>query len=209
MSSHLIALDQNQSVHEQKKKVNLARIDLIVRERYAIFAMQIPLRRAQINRLRQNGTADLHLTAAGIERLRDELVRKKHDRPALADEVSRLAELGDFSENAEYQDAKQKLRRLNDRIVSLEDRIKHAIVIAPDEEARDRVALGSRVTLQKNHDRLVYEIVGPRESDPSRGRISHVSPLGANLLGCSVGESVTVSSPSGKQIYQILAIDLI
>lgn len=138
--------------------------------------------------------------------MEQERVRLKQERPSLADEVARLAQLGDFSENAEYQDAKHRLRRLNERLLILEDRIKNAIVIRAEENAADHVSLGSTVTVEKNGTRLVFQIVGPQETNPSRGRISHVSPLGALLLGARIGETVRLQTGAGETEYKIVAI---
>lgn len=165
--------------------------------------MQIPLRRAQKQKQRDSDDA-LFLTAEGVERLKKELARLLQEQPEAADDVFRLAQLGDFSENAEYQEAKFRLRKINDRIFSLRERLKHAKII--NKTQSQTVGLGSRVTLVVDGTTKIYEIVGPAEANPSHGRISHVSPLGQRLLGHSVGDTISLQTEGGIKEYKILRI---
>src|SRR3989344_2947089 len=72
---------------------------------------------------------DLHVTEAKFRELKDKLERLKASQPAAAQEVKRLAEMGDFSENAAYQMAKGRLRGINEHILELEDQLSHAELI--------------------------------------------------------------------------------
>lgn len=164
--------------------------------------MRIPLRRAQILKPSDEGAGDDQITAAGLDKIKKELAHLEMERPAAIEEVDRTRQFGDFSENAEYQDAKFRLRRINARIDSLKDRIMRAVVIQKD-SIGERVELGSTVTVKVNGQTKKYEIVGPRESNPSRGRISHVSPLGGALLHHQVGHRVMIETEDGQLIYQI------
>lgn len=169
--------------------------------------MQLPKRRSQTQKLRSDQDAERLITTEGMQRLRDELTRLKKERPILVEDVARLVQLGDLSENAEYQEAKQQLRRINDRIVRIEDRLLHAVPIKTNHHVVDRVALGTKVVLRKDSgEHVSYSLVGPHESSPSHGRISHLSPLGAALIGHTVGEIVTFSTPSGKNTYTIVSV---
>lgn len=107
-------------------------------------------------------------------------------------DVSEAVQKGDLSENAEYQEAKARLSRIDGRIFSLKERIKNAIPIV-EGEATGRVQLGSTVTLRVNERERSYRVVGPSETNPSQGRISHLSPLGVALIDRAVGESVSVN----------------
>ncbi len=169
--------------------------------------MRIPTRRGELNRPRK--MTDYNLTPAAIERMKRELERlKKHDQPTAIAEVQRTGAMGDFSENAAYQMAKSGLRRINNRILTLEDRINHAIPIAPTSNAFGQISLGSTVVLQTKTREVTYEIVGPQETNPARGRISHVSPLGAVLIGKSVGDVVRIPTRDGQAAeYKILKVE--
>lgn len=166
--------------------------------------MRIPTRKSEVERnaMRQD---DHYFTPAAIERMKrelDDLV--KNQRGPAAEEVHRLAQMGDFSENAAYQFAKAHLRRINGRITSLEEKLKHAIPI--ERGSKDGVIrIGSTVTLRTGEKALTFEIVGSNETSPSRGRISHLSPLGRILLGCRAGESVTLKTDR-ELVYDILEV---
>ncbi len=147
---------------------------------------------------------DPHITTTKHQALRADLAKMLSSRPALAKEVQRLAALGDFSENAEYQLAKSKLRGLNQRILDLEGFLKIAIVIHPT--AGDRVTLGSKVTVETNDQTKTYQILGSSETNPSAGVISQHSPIGSALLGKKVGDEIKINL--GKKIasYKITEI---
>jgi len=122
---------------------------------------------------------------------------KKVKRPREAEEVKRLALMGDFSENAGYQLAKGRLRGLNQRILDTENLLNRAeIVIAPKNNGR--VGIGSRVKIENAGKEKEYLILGSSESDPARGIISHISPLGAALVGREKGEKISIG-PEGKE----------
>jgi len=127
-------------------------------------------------------------------------------RPKLAQEVSRLAELGDFSENVEYQLAKGKLRRVNDKITILENKLKQAQVVDIPKN-NSTIQIGHTVTIESNSQQITYQILGSQESNPSAGIISHSSPIGQALLGKKVGDVIIVK-PVNKEIkYKIVGIE--
>lgn len=146
------------------------------------------------------------LTAEKIRELRDELDKLKKKIPKQAEEVSRLGELGDFSENAGYQFAKGKLRGMNQRIFELEKQLNHAEVIKPMTDF-SRVQVGHKVTLQVGGKEVIYKILGSEESSPHQGVISHSSPIGYALIGHEVGDIVNVTLPKGVVEYKIVKIE--
>lgn len=119
-----------------------------------------------------------------------------------------LAEGGDLTENAEYEDAKNEQAFIEGEIQRLEMILNHAQVIE-DSGNHDVVALGSRVTVTEKGSREteVYQIVGSAEARPGEGRISAGSPLGKALLGAKVRQKVTVQAPDGDIIFTIRKID--
>lgn len=150
--------------------------------------------------------ADAFLTREKYQELERTLDRlKNHARRAAAADVARYAELGDFSENAEYQAAKGKLRGINHRILVIENQLRQAVIIAPRGPS-DVVAVGCAVTVESNGRERVFHILGSTESDPSAGVISHISPIGAALIGHRVGEQVTVKLADRDVVYEIRAI---
>jgi len=148
----------------------------------------------------------VHLTADGITRLQAELlILTTQRRPEVIGRIRAAKELGDLKENADYTAAREEQSFLEGRIQAIEGQLRGAIVIqAP--AAGSRVGLGSVVTVDTDGERMRFEIVGTTESSPKDGRISASSPVGRALLGGSVGDEVTVQSPSGQIGYRIVAI---
>ncbi|MFA4954707.1 MAG: transcription elongation factor GreA [Patescibacteria group bacterium] len=167
--------------------------------------MQLPKRRSQT--LKKQEERDNYLTPDKIERLKRDLIQlQKVERPKTVEDLSNALKLGDFSENAEYQDAKARLARIDGRVFSLKERIKNAIPIEYDPASKGTVQIGSSVVMESAGRKLTYEIVGSQESDPSRGRISRHSPLGQILLGHVAGDVVSVATEQGDREYRILEV---
>lgn len=153
---------------------------------------------------RQN---DAFLTPAAIERMKRELddLERNQRRPA-ADEVARTGAMGDLSENAAYQYAKGQLRRINSRIVSLQQRIANAIPI-PESPKDGTIQIGSRVTVEVGGRQMTFEVLGSQETNPLRGRISYLSPLGSALIGHKEGEIVIVRAQGNETPYSIIRVE--
>ncbi len=148
------------------------------------------------------------MTAGKIERLKNDLHNlEKNQRPVAVEELSAALAKGDLSENAEYHDAKTRLSRIDGSIFSIKERLKRAIIIDESSAPGGRIRLGSIVILEPGPGvRRTYQIVGPQETDPSRGRISHLSPLGKALLNHTAEETIEVNV-QGKTIkYKIAEV---
>lgn len=117
-----------------------------------------------------------------------------------------MREMGDLSENAGYQTAKAQLTRVNFRILEIEEELKHAVVITRGASTGGRVRIGSTVTVRTGNRELTFEILGSREAHPSRGRISHNSPLGSALMDHMVGDRVTVTVNGKTTAYTIVDV---
>ncbi len=135
---------------------------------------------------------DPHMTRAKFDELKTQLARMLKARPAQTAEVKHLAEMGDFSENAAYQIAKGRLRGLNQRIMETEDHLKYAQIITPEKSGI--IQLGSTVTIEQSGKHQTFTILGPTETNPAKGIISHKSPLGEALMGKRVGDAVRFRS---------------
>src|SRR3989344_1347139 len=103
----------------------------------------------------------------------------------------RLAEMGDFSENAAYQMAKGRLRGINQKILELEDQLSHAELIKSGSDT-GTVQLGNKVTIEINGGEKSYRILGSSETDPKQGVVSYSSPMGTALMGRAVGDRVKI-----------------
>lgn len=147
---------------------------------------------------------DPHMTQPKFDELTAQLARLLRARPGAANEVKRLAEMGDFSENAAYQMAKGRLRGLNQRIMEIEDHLKHAEIIYP--VTSGIIQLGSTVTIAQAGKQQTFKILGPTETNPSQGIISHKSPLGAALIGRNAGDTVDVGVSGKVVVVRILEV---
>lgn len=169
--------------------------------------MRLPKRRHELLKTYEEENAPVYLTSEGARRLEAELKRlETKDQKQAIEDVARTGAFGDRSENAEYQEAKHRLSRTHSRIFYIKERLKRVVVIQKTKNTDQIIALGSTVVLQTGEKECTYEIVGPSESNPTHGRISHVSPLGAALLGHVVGESVDIQTAHGKTKYSILRV---
>ncbi|HEX4754269.1 MAG TPA: transcription elongation factor GreA [Candidatus Dormibacteraeota bacterium] len=147
----------------------------------------------------------VHLTAAGRANLEDEL-RDLVDnrRAAIVKRVATAREEGDLSENFAYHDARRELGLLDGRVQTIENMLRHAKVM--ETTIGEVVGLGSTVTVRDDFGESTYVIVGPVEADVAGGRISMVSPLGAALMGRTVGDEVSFSSPGGTRSATITSV---
>jgi transcription elongation factor GreA len=147
----------------------------------------------------------VHITAEGRTKLEEEL-RDLVDnrRPVIVGRVSTARQEGDLSENFAYHDARRELGLLDGRVQTIESQLRHAKVM--ETTVGEVVGLGSTVTVRDEFGESTYVIVGPVEADVAGGRISMVSPLGAALMGRTVGDEVSFSSPGGTRSAMIAAV---
>jgi transcription elongation factor GreA len=136
----------------------------------------------------------------------DELKTVKRTEVAKSLEYARS--LGDLSENAEYAEARELQAATEERIRRLEDLVKRAQIIT-DGKKKDMVSFGSAVTIVKKdtNEEHEYIIVGSEEADMRARKLSHLSPLGAAMMGKKKGDVFTFETPNGKQTYTVKKVD--
>jgi transcription elongation factor GreA len=150
-----------------------------------------------------------YLTAEGFERLSKELKELKGPaRQAISERLRAAIQMGDLSENADYIAAKEEQGFLEGRIQELENLLHNAVIIDELNRSHDEVDVGSHVTIQEeDYPPETYFLVGPKEADPNKNRISNESPIGRALLGHRVGDEVVASTPGGDIRLKILSIE--
>lgn len=154
-------------------------------------------------------TKQFKLTAQGLADLENELEHLKTvGRKEVAEKIKHARGFGDLSENAEYDEARNEQAQMEARIVQIEDILKHAELIDESEVDSNKISIGSKVKLYdvEFDEEVTYSIVGSTEAAPRAGKISDESPVGAALIGKSVGEMVVVETPGGNSEYKILEI---
>jgi len=132
---------------------------------------------------------------------------KTTGRAEVAKRLKQAKELGDLSENSEYQEAKAAQAELERRINELGESLRSASIIKKSVGA-GTARIGSQVKLKKDDKMQVsYTIVGSSEASPGGGFISNESPLGRAILGKKVGDVVEIETAVGKKSYEVLAIE--
>lgn len=136
----------------------------------------------------------------------DEL--KTSRRKEVAEQLEYARSLGDLSENAEYQEAREMQAAVEERIGKLEHVLKNAKIVAEGKKS-DTIGMGSTVTVQRigGDEKKSYTIVGAEESDLFSGKISYHSPLGSALLNKKKGDEFSFHTPKGSQKYKILKVE--
>lgn len=148
-------------------------------------------------------------TKEGLEKVKKDLTRlERVERPDNIRAIEDARSHGDISENAEYHAAKERQSFLEGKINELRGTIGKAEVIEIEKIVSDRVVFGKTVLLYDLQTDLEvkYQLLGPYESEPAKGRISVVSPLGQALIGGRAGDEISVKTPGGIQEFEILEI---
>jgi transcription elongation factor GreA len=148
-----------------------------------------------------------YLTPEKFKELEKELVELKTvKRKEVAGSLEYARSLGDLSENAEYQEAREMQATIEDRIANIENTLKTAEIVQGHRS--DVISMGSTVTVEKQTDKSTqkWKIVGSEEVNTTEGRISNHSPIGSALVGKKKGDTVTVTTPKGQMLYKIMSV---
>lgn len=151
---------------------------------------------------------EIFLTKEGY----DEVVQELEDlinvkRPANIEAIKEARALGDLSENADYDAARNEQAELEAKIKKLQAIVDNVTII--DEVSNDKIGVGNTVKISYVDDpeeEDQYKIVGSQEADPFESKISNESPIAKALLGHKVGDTVSVESPNGS--YEIKVIEI-
>jgi transcription elongation factor GreA len=150
------------------------------------------------------------MTLRGAEALRAELKRLKTEvRPSVIRAIAEARGLGDLSENAEYQAAREQQGFIEGRISEIEAKLSNAEIIDTSRmSAGGKVVFGASVELedQNGSTRVTYQIVGEDEADIRAGRISITSPIARALVGKSEGDIVDVEAPGGVKSFEVVSV---
>ncbi len=151
-----------------------------------------------------------YLTKEGYEALQNRLnYLKTERRNEVASKLQAARELGDLSENAEYDSAKDEQAMLESEIYEIENKLRTSTIIDEKEIDTSKVSIGCTVKILdiEFNKELSFKIVGSSESDPNNNMISNESPVGVALLGKQENETVEVRAPSGVLKFKILSIN--
>jgi transcription elongation factor GreA len=146
------------------------------------------------------------------KKLQDEIAALEYElRNELPKEILKACAHGDLSENAEYHAAKERQAYVNARLGHLQSRLRDFSMIDFSKIPRDRVGLGSKVTVLDvdKDEESKYTLVTSEEADATLGKISTSSPIGRGLLGKKVGDTVKIQIPGGMREMEILSLTTI
>lgn len=152
---------------------------------------------------------EIFLTQKGYEKLQTELEHLKTiKRREVAKQLEKARALGDLSENAEYDAAKEAQAHLEKRIAELSDKLSRSRIIENENIPKDKIYIGAQVKLrdEDTQEEMEYFLVAPPEADYAQNKISIESPIGKALLGKKIGEIVKINVPAGTLTYNILDI---
>ena len=151
---------------------------------------------------------DNYFTQEKFEELTKELeYLKTTKRKEIAESLEYARSLGDLSENAEYQEAREMQATTEERIGQLEVILKNPKIVS--HKKGDTVSLGSIVVIKKQNETETrqYSIVGSEEANMQERKISYLSPLGEAMMSKKKGDSFTFETPNGKMSYTILSVE--
>lgn len=149
------------------------------------------------------------LTREGLENLEKELDHLKAvKRKEVSERIKKALAFGDLSENSEYDEAKNEQALIETRILEIESIIKTSKVLDDADVDTNCVFVGCsvRVSDLDRNKTYSYKVVGSSESDPLNSKISSDSPIGVELLGKCVGDTIRVHTPGGIRNFKILEI---
>jgi transcription elongation factor GreA len=149
-----------------------------------------------------------YLTAEGHAKLEAELEELKGPRrEELSQRLRSAIQMGDLSENADYHKAKEDQGFLEGRIQEIEAILRNAVIIEKSANT-SVVSIGDQVTIQEEgFSPETYHVVGAKEADPQKGKISNESPIGRAIIDHKVGDVVVAETPGGKMKFKILKIE--
>lgn len=145
---------------------------------------------------------EIILTKEKVKELKEELnLLIKIKRPEVIEELKSAREQGDLSENAEFDVAREKQGRIEDRISEIENILNNS-QIAKNAKDNNTIKLGHTVKIKKikDNETLLYQIVGTIEANPFENKISNRSPLAMALLGRAKGDEVLVEAKNDYKI---------
>ncbi|MDA1038809.1 MAG: transcription elongation factor GreA [Planctomycetota bacterium] len=149
------------------------------------------------------------MTRAGYDKLKaeaDEL--ETVEMPKITQRLATARAEGDLSENAEYHGARESQGMLQAKINLIRDKLARAVIVERPKEAGDEVVFGATVVVKDLEfgDTEEFVLVGAGEEDYDAGKINVASPLAQGLMGCKVGEKVSIDVPAGTMKLEILEV---
>ncbi len=146
----------------------------------------------------------VRFTKEGYEKLKKEYNDLLSERKLAVEDLQKARAMGDLSENGYYKAARFKLSSIDRNLRRSSSNLEKAIIISTTPVGF--VSIGSRVTVSDGKTEVTYSVVGDIEADPSKKKISLLSPLGLAIAGKKTGDQVAIETPSGKITYNVVKV---
>ena len=151
-----------------------------------------------------------YMTREGLDKLKQDLADAIAKRPVISAAIAEARDMGDLSENAEYESAREQQGLLELQIAKLQNLIASARVIDESKVGVDKVQLLNKVKIKNlaMNKEMEFTLVGENEADFAHGKLAVTTPIGKALLGHAVGDVVVAQTPAGEMKMEILNISL-
>ncbi|MDR3031053.1 MAG: transcription elongation factor GreA [Holosporales bacterium] len=149
------------------------------------------------------------MTLKGYQKLQEKIRYLKNvERPQIIESIASAMSMGDLSENAEYDAAKNKQGLTEANILYLEDKLSKAEVIDPSKINSKSIKFGATIELLDEETNAIskFQIVGSDEADIKNGFLPITSPIAKALIGREEGNSIEVNTPNGLKYYEIVRV---
>ncbi|MFP5260456.1 MAG: transcription elongation factor GreA [Blastocatellia bacterium] len=146
------------------------------------------------------------------QKIQDELRQLEAElRTEIPQELKKAVAMGDLSENAEYEAARNRQDIVRARVANLRKRLADISMIDTSRLPTDRAAYGSTLVVYDvdSGEEMTYKLVMAEDSDISQNKISTTSPIGRGLMGKKEGDEVEISTPAGKRRFEIVKLTTI
>jgi transcription elongation factor GreA len=146
------------------------------------------------------------------QKIQDELRQLEVElRTEIPQELKKAVAMGDLSENAEYEAARNRQDIVRARVANLRKRLADISMIDTSRLPTDRAAYGSTLIVYDvdSGEEITYKLVMAEDSDISQNKISTTSPIGRGLMGKKEGDEVEISTPAGKRRFEIVKLTTI
>ena len=132
-------------------------------------------------------------------------------RTEIPQELKKAVAMGDLSENAEYEAARNRQDYVRARIANLRKRLADISMIDVSRLPNDRAAYGSTLILYDldSSEEVTYKLVMAEDSDIVQNKISTTSPIGRGLMGKREGDEVDITTPNGKRRFEVVRLTTI
>ncbi len=152
----------------------------------------------------------VYVTEEGHQKMKEDLVLLRNERPAIARMIAEARDKGDLSENAEYSAAKEAQGMLEMKIARMEDQVARARIIDGSRINTKSVQILNKVRIRNRTSGVVmeYQLVPESESNLKEGKLAATSPIAQGIMGKKVGDVVQVTVPAGIIPFEIIEISI-